>query len=59
LNSLSLVLPAVAEAEARRSPPHQETIALFDEFRAPVLRYLLSLRIPCPDAEEKRPATPR
>jgi len=52
LNSLSLVLPAVAEAEARRSPPQQDTIALFDEFRAPVLRYLLSLRIPCPDAEE-------
>jgi RNA polymerase sigma-70 factor (ECF subfamily) len=29
-----------------------EVIALFDEFRGPVLRYLLSLRVPVTDAEE-------
>lgn len=34
------------------SEPEQEVISLFEQLRAPVFRYLLSFRIPVPDAEE-------
>jgi RNA polymerase sigma-70 factor, ECF subfamily len=36
----------------RHSRLEDEVVALFDQFRMPVLRYLLSLRIPIHDAEE-------
>ncbi len=52
MNSLSLALPVAAETASAHSGVQEDTIALFDEFRAPVLRYLLALRIPAPDAEE-------
>jgi RNA polymerase sigma-70 factor (ECF subfamily) len=52
LNSLSLTLPVAAEATPAYSRLQQDVIALFDEYRAPVLRFLLSLRVPVPDAEE-------
>lgn len=39
-------------SSARRSPLEEEVIALFDQYRTPVLRYLLSFRISVPDAEE-------
>jgi RNA polymerase sigma-70 factor (ECF subfamily) len=44
-----------AQADSAASRPSRledEVVALFDQLRAPVLRYLLSLRISCPDAEE-------
>jgi RNA polymerase sigma-70 factor (ECF subfamily) len=44
-------MPATAAA-TRPSRLEQEVIALFDQLRAPVLRYLLSLRVPVADAEE-------
>jgi RNA polymerase sigma-70 factor, ECF subfamily len=52
VNSLSLALPVAAVATPARSRLQEDVIALFDEFRAPVLRYLLAFRIPVPDAEE-------
>jgi|SRR6185437_374228 len=39
-------------ASTRPSRLEDEVVALFDQLRAPVLRYLLSLRITIPDAEE-------
>lgn len=46
-------LPVLTTAGATRpSRLEEEVVALFDQLRAPVLRYLLSLRIPVPDAEE-------
>jgi RNA polymerase sigma-70 factor, ECF subfamily len=36
----------------RPSPLEEEVVSLFDQLRAPVLRYLLSFRISVPDAEE-------
>lgn len=44
-------LPVLATA-TRPSRLEEEVVALFDQLRAPVLRYMLSLRIPPPDAEE-------
>jgi RNA polymerase sigma-70 factor (ECF subfamily) len=41
-----------ATTPVRSTRLEEEVVALFDQFRAPVLRYLLSLRIPVPDAEE-------
>lgn len=34
------------------SSPAETTMQLFDQLRAPLLRYLISLRLPIPDAEE-------
>lgn len=46
-------LPVAAAATAPRpSRLEEEVVVLFDQLRVPVLRYLLSLRIPAPDAEE-------
>jgi RNA polymerase sigma-70 factor (ECF subfamily) len=44
----------VVEAKLRvgASRLEEDVVALFDQMRIPVLRYLLSLRIPAPDAEE-------
>src|SRR5580704_5793794 len=44
----------VAEAKLRVgvSRLEEDVVKLFDQMRIPVLRYLLSLRIPAPDAEE-------
>lgn len=45
--------PVVATATpARPSRLEEDVVALFDQLRVPVLRYLLSFRIPVPDAEE-------
>jgi len=41
-----------AATEPRPSRVEQEVVALFDELRNPVLRYLLSFRVPVADAEE-------
>lgn len=41
-----------AASATRPSPLEEEVISLFEQLRAPVLRYLLSFRIPVPDAEE-------
>jgi RNA polymerase sigma-70 factor (ECF subfamily) len=46
-------LPLAATATASRpSRLEEEVVSLFDRLRLPVLRYLLSLRIPASDAEE-------
>ncbi len=46
-------LPVIATSAATRpSRLEEEVVALFDQLRSPVLRYLLSLRVPAPDAEE-------
>ena len=37
---------------ARGNRLEEEVVALFEQLRSPVLRYLLSFRIPVPDAEE-------
>jgi len=50
-NALLAAPAEIREIAAPRSP-EDEVIALFDEYRAPVLRYLISCRIPLPDAEE-------
>jgi RNA polymerase sigma-70 factor, ECF subfamily len=42
----------VASAERRPSRLEEEVVSLFEQFRLPVLRYLLSCRVPIPDAEE-------
>ena len=39
-------------AELGRSRLEPEVIGLFDQFRRPLLRYLMSFRIPIPEAEE-------
>jgi RNA polymerase sigma-70 factor (ECF subfamily) len=41
-----------ATGASRPSRLEEEVVSLFEQFRAPVLRYVLSLRIPAPDAEE-------
>ena len=48
------LLIAPAEIRERVTPrsPEDEVIALFDQYRAPVLRYLICRRIPLADAEE-------
>jgi RNA polymerase sigma-70 factor (ECF subfamily) len=51
LTGFPLVGSVSAEA-TRPSRLEDEIVALFDQLRAPVLRYLLSLRIAIPDAEE-------
>jgi DNA-directed RNA polymerase specialized sigma24 family protein len=52
-NSLTGFSFARAEAAvARPSRVEDEVVALFDQLRAPVLRYLLSFGICVPDAEE-------
>lgn len=43
---------AVADTAARPSRLEEDVVALFDQLRTPVLRYLLSLRVAPPDAEE-------
>jgi len=46
---------AIAGAETAAPRPsrlEEEVVSLFDRLRVPVLRYLLSLRVPPPDAEE-------
>lgn len=43
-----------AAASAAQRPPRleEEVVSLFEQLRVPILRYLLSFRIPAPDAEE-------
>jgi RNA polymerase sigma-70 factor, ECF subfamily len=41
-----------AATERRPSRLEEEVVLLFQQFRLPVLRYLLSCRVPVPDAEE-------
>jgi RNA polymerase sigma-70 factor (ECF subfamily) len=43
---------AEAASATRPSPLEDEVVSLFDQLRTPLLRYLLSFRIPVPDAEE-------
>jgi len=43
---------AAATTAARPSRLEEQVVSLFDQLRVPVLRYLLSFRIPAPDAEE-------
>lgn len=43
---------AAARASRRRLSLEEEVVSLFDQLRVPVLRYLLSLGIAVPDAEE-------
>jgi RNA polymerase sigma-70 factor (ECF subfamily) len=43
---------AGVEAAPRASRLEDEVVSLFEQFRIPVLRYLLSFRVPVPDAEE-------
>ncbi|MGA2714479.1 MAG: sigma-70 family RNA polymerase sigma factor [Bryobacteraceae bacterium] len=43
---------AAATTAARPSRLEEEVVSLFDQLRVPVLRYLLSFRVPAPDAEE-------
>ena len=45
-------LGAASASAPRPSRLEEDVVALFDQLRVPVLRYLLSLRIPAPDAEE-------
>ena len=46
-------LPVIATAsETRPSRLEEDVVALFDQLRIPVLRYLLSMSVPAPDAEE-------
>lgn len=42
----------MADADRHPSKLEEEVVALFGQLRVPVLRYLFSLRIPVPDAEE-------
>src|SRR5215469_2805104 len=52
-NSLTgLPFAGSVSAAARPSRLEDEVVALFDQLRGPVLRYLLSMRIAVPDAEE-------
>ncbi len=49
------ILGRLASAATAAPPPSSletEVVALFDQFRSPLLRYLFSLRIAPPDAEE-------
>ena len=43
---------AEAGACVRPSKLEEEMVLLFDQLRTPLLRYLLSFRVPAPDAEE-------
>src|SRR5271155_2904443 len=47
-------LPAVrtAASGSRPSKLEEEVVAMFEQLRSPLLRYLLSFRIASPDAEE-------
>ena len=47
-----LPLAEAGSAASRRSSLEDEVVALFEQLRAPVLRYLLSFRLSVPDAEE-------
>jgi RNA polymerase sigma-70 factor, ECF subfamily len=52
--ALSFPLPGVASAghAAANTDREAEVVALFDQLRVPLLRYLLSLGLPVPDGEE-------
>ena len=46
-------LPVIATAsETRPSRLEEDVVALFDQLRIPILRYLISMSVPPPDAEE-------
>lgn len=47
-----LIAPAEIRESAAPASLEEEVIALFDQYRVPVLRYLISRRIPFSDAEE-------
>ena len=47
-----LWLQSSADAAAALSPLAIQVTALYDEFRAPLLRYAISLGLPIPDAED-------
>ena len=53
--ALAAGLVPVADKPRSDSPPtahEEEVVSLFEQFRVPVLRYLLSCRVPVADAEE-------
>jgi RNA polymerase sigma-70 factor, ECF subfamily len=52
IGELELRLPALAQPADRPSGIEREVIELFDEFRAPLLRYCLSLGVSLHDGEE-------
>lgn len=52
INELSFPAFADASLPAESSEIEREVIALYDQFRAPLLRYSLSLGVPVHDAEE-------
>lgn len=51
-NSLAAFPIADAVREDRPSSLEEEVVSLFDQLRAPLLRYLCSFQLPMPDAEE-------
>lgn len=51
-SALSLPLLGTAAKASRGSPVEEDVVALFDRFRRPLFRYLLSFRVSVPDAEE-------
>jgi len=51
-DSLAGFSPTEAASATRPSPLEEEVVALFEQLRTPILRYLLSFRISVPDAEE-------
>ena len=51
-SSIAVAAKLVKEKPKLPSPDEQQTLALFDEFRLPLLRYLRSLGLAAVDAEE-------
>jgi RNA polymerase sigma-70 factor, ECF subfamily len=52
LNDLPLLANTVLESSAKPSEIEREVVRLFEQFRDPVLRYVLSIGLPVQDAEE-------
>lgn len=50
--AISLPVVTTAATGSRPSKLEEEVVAMFERHRSPLLRYLLSLRIAAPDAEE-------
>jgi RNA polymerase sigma-70 factor (ECF subfamily) len=50
--AMGIPLADTSTTDPRPSPAEDEVIRLFEQLRVPVLRYLLSCRVPVPDAEE-------
>jgi RNA polymerase sigma-70 factor, ECF subfamily len=45
-------VPSVADANERLDPLQQDVVALFDQFREPIMRYLSGFGLPIADGEE-------